>query len=463
MSLLLFPAIKVVAAGLFANVEVLTTRENVVTIINTGWIDSLEQIVFRDFSSVWNAKVQAAQFTEWTITPSSNVDQTPGIIDSLVLDETVGFDNQPGNASTLGHELQVRVPAIAVNVSCTSISEEEFVVSTQYEDNCKSPVFDFRSTTYIRQFDIEKFQLELPPSVQEFQRTVLSAEWIPDLSENVEVRDEMESTTLWPTIGGSLNPLQLLAVFAEYKYHNLTSLLDPDQFARISEDMITAYTAQQLAQYRLYNSGTANSSSSSTRVQGVMLKHHVRIAQDLKTTIILEVLLTLVLTCVIWVFLHFTGDAILPREPDSIAARLSLLAGSRLVQRLRDEGVQRTGDTDIWDEPTRLGWWKVCDESGRVRRPTRWRWGIDIGTDFYPSKWNQPPDDAASEIDDTEIGSEHGERMMGDEMQHVAEERAGETSETRSLPLFEEDVLGDGQIDGLQPGDDGANLTRRTL
>ncbi|KAL1614475.1 hypothetical protein SLS54_009733 [Diplodia seriata] len=403
MTLLLFPAIKVVAAGLFAHVQVLTTRENVVTTINTSWIGSIEQIS-GDATHLWNPKFQAAQFTQWTITPSSNVDQTPGIIDSLVLSESVGFDNQPGNVSTLGYELQVHG-----------------------------------------------------------QFTHLDLELILDFSPNIWIRDDMNSTTLWPTFGGSSSPFQLLAAFAEYKYHNLTSLLDPAQLARISEDMLTAYTAQLLVQYRLYLSDAANSSSASSRVQGVMLKHHVRIAQDLKTTIILEALLTLVLLCVIWVFLHFTGDAILPREPDSIAARLSLLAGSRLVQRLRDEGVRRTADTDIWDEPTRLGWWKVRDHSGRVRRPTRWRWGIDIGTDFYPSKWNQPPDDAASGIDNTEIGSEHGERMVGDETRHLTEERAGETLETQSLPLFGEDVLGDGQIDGLQWGDDSATLKRRTL
>ncbi|KAL0257646.1 hypothetical protein SLS55_006809 [Diplodia seriata] len=105
MTLLLFPVIKVVAAGLFAHVKVLTTKENVATIINTGWIDNLEQFPVGSATET-AVKSQAAQFTEWTVTPSSNVDQTPGIIDNLVFGESVDFDNQPGSASTLGYELQ---------------------------------------------------------------------------------------------------------------------------------------------------------------------------------------------------------------------------------------------------------------------------------------------------------------------------------------------------------------------
>lgn len=63
------------------------------------------------------------------------------------------------------------------------------------------------------------------------------------------------------------------------------------------------------------------------------------------------------LLCLLWIFIRFPSKAILPKCPGSIAARLSFVAGSRLVERLRNEGVIIISDTDIWEEEASLGWW----------------------------------------------------------------------------------------------------------
>lgn len=207
----------------------------------------------------------------------------------------------------------------------------------------------------------------------------------------------LNDTGLWPSVGSSTNPFQLLAAFAEYKHHNVSTLLNASRLARIGEEMQTAFITQMLTELRPFGANLVNTSFPLKRtIQGIMLDSHARIGQDLRTTIILEVLLALVLICVVWIFSRFTGDAILPKTPDSIAARLSLLAGSRLVERLRSEGIESIKDTDIWEEPSSLGWWKVSGFSNTGNGSQRWRWGIDVGTDVYLSGWNKPPKDTDS-------------------------------------------------------------------
>lgn len=95
--------------------------------------------------------------------------------------------------------------------------------------------------------------------------------------------------------------------------------------------------------------------------------------QDPGSSVALIVLLLAVAALVVYISIVMPRKTILPRAPSSIAAQLSFLAGSRLVKTLREEGVVRTADTNIWDQNVGLGWWPMRDEKPGLR------WGIDIG------------------------------------------------------------------------------------
>lgn len=271
----------------------------------------------------------------------------------------------------------------------------------------------------------------------------------------------LNDSTLWPSAGDSTDPFQLLTAFAEYKHHNLTGLLNSSQLALIGEEMQIALITQMLTELRPFAANLENSSfPSKNTIQGIMIESHSRIGQDLRTTIILEVLLALVLICVVWIFSRFTGDAILPKKPDSIAARLSLLAGSRLVERLRKDGIESIKDTDIWEEPSSLGWWKVPDFSNAGNGSRRWRWGIDVGTDVYLSGWNEPPKDTDS-LTGVSMEDNISPDSPGDEPQDINAGNADGAIEP--LLRFGEDVSDDGQNSDMPWSDDGIALRSMTL
>lgn len=100
---------------------------------------------------------------------------------------------------------------------------------------------------------------------------------------------------------------------------------------------------------------------------------HLRLMQSAVSTRILEVLLLLMAGCGVVVVVLERKTKILPKDPGSIAAKMSLFAGSELVQMI-PEGAGR------WDEKAwgleghffSLGWWPA-KEGGRRR------FGIDVG------------------------------------------------------------------------------------
>ena len=99
----------------------------------------------------------------------------------------------------------------------------------------------------------------------------------------------------------------------------------------------------------------------------------IRLVQKEIPTRLLEGLL-LCMACLGILVFWIVGDLeVLPRDPGSIAAEMSLFAGSRMVERLR-KGEER----GLEGERLRLGWWdsssgEVADGAGKGRR-----YGVDI-------------------------------------------------------------------------------------
>ncbi|KAK8217873.1 hypothetical protein IWZ01DRAFT_562604 [Phyllosticta capitalensis] len=101
-----------------------------------------------------------------------------------------------------------------------------------------------------------------------------------------------------------------------------------------------------------------------THFKGQITFPRERVHQDLPSTIAIEVLLGLMALCFVWVALRFPNEAILPKNPGSIAAMATLLAGSKLVERLRAEGVTNTAEAgEVMKGQAALGWWPISGKS----------------------------------------------------------------------------------------------------
>lgn len=207
------------------------------------------------------------------------------------------------------------------------------------------------------------------------------------------VDGKLSSDTLWPTRGSSQNFFELLAADAQYRVGNLSRLLTANGLADSAKHMYTAYCTQILSELRTIASNASLAPSANQTLPARLVHSQLRVHQSPQTTYILLALLGTVAVFALLVFCHFPGDAILPKEPGSIASRFSLLADSILVRQLRQEQVSSVNEFRKWHEPAALGWWRgriaASDTSDRSLTP--WRWGIDIGRDATLQSWKDPP------------------------------------------------------------------------
>jgi hypothetical protein len=203
------------------------------------------------------------------------------------------------------------------------------------------------------------------------------------------------SNSLWPARGSSQNFFELLAADAHHRVGNLSRLLSPAGLADSARHMYTAYCTQILSELRTFASNASLAPSADQTVPARLVHSQLRVHQDARTTYILLALLGTVACFALLVFCRFPGDAILPKEPGSIASRFSLLADSRLVRQLRQEQVSEVNEIRKWREPAALGWWRdiprtVSDTPDRSLTST-WRWGVDIGRDVTLQSWKDTP------------------------------------------------------------------------
>ncbi|ETI28804.1 hypothetical protein G647_01256 [Cladophialophora carrionii CBS 160.54] len=536
--LLAVPVVKLIAAGLY-DARPSLSEEIVAFQADTTLPDTVASIWnVSDFSAVVK---RASEFTEWTTIPGFNVPQQPGIINNIVLSNITSVVLSPTSSDQTESKLNVRVPAIAVDVKCTPLPSSAFNLSATYSSlsgswtftwYCKSapcstllnqtvqvqqstvskahglsPPYPYQGSSFVQNPDFDTNQsmgnaylplivntafnviladvsalirpydsiqnaslMEMPgnstsntmwvgddtfsfplPTVRALSCTrelslvqvnatyartskivVGDAEtilpWSPvsvDLSSVTHERayptmqpywfapvtqpvsqytqsDDMDgklnSDSLWPKIGSPTNFWELLAAYVKFKADNLTSILDADTLAAATEAVLTAYCTQILTQLRPLALALAPDSQITPSLQGTLSQPEPRLVQNLTATIALESLLALMLCCIVWIFIQFPSESILPKPPDSIAARLSLLANSSIVRRLREARVADLQAMGIWREKAALGWWLY---PGKSRTPgavdalhdesMQWRWGIDVGPDVILRSWNSPP------------------------------------------------------------------------
>jgi hypothetical protein len=195
------------------------------------------------------------------------------------------------------------------------------------------------------------------------------------------------SNTLWPTRGSSQNFFELLAVDAQYRVQNLSSLLSPTGLADSAKRMYTAYCTQMFTELRTIASDASVSPAASQQEasSAILTYREPRVHQDATITYVLVALLLVLAGFALLVFYHFPSKAILPKAPGSIATRFSLLANSTFVSRIRQERVKDLKQLRKLQDSAALGWWHTSSPT------SAWRWGVDIGQDATLRSWIDPP------------------------------------------------------------------------
>ncbi|KAK5000101.1 hypothetical protein LTR66_001001 [Elasticomyces elasticus] len=194
----------------------------------------------------------------------------------------------------------------------------------------------------------------------------------------------LSSGTLWPIRHSSRNFFEVLAAYEYYADKPLKVLLDVHQLAKATEHLYTAYCVEALTELRYYAHQFGPVAASQTQVPGTLTMRQGVVHQDLGVTIALVSLLFLVFLSLLTIFIRFRSSAILPEPPGSISAQMSLLLGSRLVERLVEENVRSVADSTIWEQKFGLGWWRV--DGGE-----KLRWGVDVGLLDADLKCKPPP------------------------------------------------------------------------
>ncbi|KAL8786153.1 MAG: hypothetical protein Q9195_008324 [Heterodermia aff. obscurata] len=166
---------------------------------------------------------------------------------------------------------------------------------------------------------------------------------------------------------------------SNYQDHDaafLERLFDPNYLPDAAKAAYISYTAQFINQLRHLALQHGNDTIERT---ATISEETDRIFQSRNITIALIVLLSFTIGCVIVSIWSVPRKPIIARAPNSIAAQVSLLAGSELVRRLREQRVNSVKDTKIWEEEVfSLGWWS-SDDPYVKEGERKERWGIDIG------------------------------------------------------------------------------------
>lgn len=265
----------------------------------------------------------------------------------------------------------------------------------------------------------------------------------------------LDSPTLWPARGSSTSFFELLAAYSTYKLGNLTAILDPDNFTKAAEAVYTSYATNMLTQLRPWALNASGNAAPVAMPNGTMTFLEARIAQDLFLTIALEACLAVMLFCFVWVAIRFPNEAVLPKNPGSIAATASLQARSRLVEMLRRGGVKSVEDAaEVWREKAALGWWDVgIEDEGETESH-----GKGSGSEDRESR-----EDVGDGVDREEEEDEQNEEGRGDEVEWA--DRAHRENEDDGSLGVDRDVGEDGEerADGQNGEDENNDAVRDGL
>jgi len=179
------------------------------------------------------------------------------------------------------------------------------------------------------------------------------------------------------TFDGSSGFLGLLAATQlASNTSSLEPLFEPEHLQAAAKEAYIMFSAQAVNQLRHL---TSHIGKSTVRRTATISQQSLRAVQSRDATVALIVLLGVIFGCMVLAFWRVPLKPVVAKAPNSIAAQASLLAGSNLVRRLREEGVSSVAETNIWNEEVfSMGWWTTDEPQSEEEAPQE-RWGIDIG------------------------------------------------------------------------------------
>lgn len=143
---LTFPAVKILTAGLYVPTENNKVRPIQAT-VETSIIDRLEALY--DQSVPLQTVKEASDYVEWTTIPSFDVSQRAGVLDNLLFSNLTELMSENALQHNTGSIISLRIPAIAVNITCSSLGPDDFetVVTDQSFGNSTSFAFSSQCKT----------------------------------------------------------------------------------------------------------------------------------------------------------------------------------------------------------------------------------------------------------------------------------------------------------------------------
>lgn len=155
--LFLFPAVKILAAGLYEP-SASTKTTPVRLSLNTGLTDLFEDM-YEAFpsSSAYSSNfsyeaydlmnemvVKASQFSEWTNIPYFELPHRAGALDNLVFTDMTGIEEVlNGDLPDIGERITLRLPAISISIACTPYGPEHFYTAVRDTSSSTYTSFSF--------------------------------------------------------------------------------------------------------------------------------------------------------------------------------------------------------------------------------------------------------------------------------------------------------------------------------
>lgn len=197
-----------------------------------------------------------------------------------------------------------------------------------------------------------------------------------------------QGATISPVIG-FWNILSLIAQAQLTDTENQKDLLNVSNLVKASQKVYAVesrlsliYVLSSTQFKQVHNVGLNRYPPNTTmKAAASAITYQERVVQDTGTSIALVSLLAVILACLVFMSATMPRKTILSSAPSSIAGQMSLVAGSALVKRLRQEEARTTEDSNVWDDFFGLGWWPQLsqDEDVGTCIGNSMRWGIDTG------------------------------------------------------------------------------------
>ncbi len=128
---------------------------------------------------------------------------------------------------------------------------------------------------------------------------------------------------------------------------SLERLFEPQCLSEVAKEAYITFVTQVINQIRPLTSKIENSTVQRTVT---INQESLKAIQSDNVTTALIVLLDVIVECKVLALWRVPSKPVIAKAPNFIVAQASLLAGSNLVRRLKEKGVNSMASTDVWEK-----------------------------------------------------------------------------------------------------------------